>query len=80
MRDIDLEQPDAPRALPGDCPQQRPVEMPTRREVEQAFLDENRDDFLRYCSGLQDIVEDYLAENLIAFQDFQWENWRRIGF
>ena len=80
MRDIDLEHPDITCAQSTGYPRQRPVEMPTRREVEQAFLEETQDDFFRFCRDLSDIVEEYLAENQIAFQDFQWETWGLIEY
>ena len=61
-------------------PWRRSPTKPDRNTLVREFLRERKDDFFRYCLGISEVVDDFLEENRDDFQDWQWDNYRDVGW
>ncbi len=80
MRDMEIQHPDITQAERTGYPFRMFPAKPDRATTVRMFMEENRYDFFLYCMGLSDVIEDYLEKNCQEFQDWQWDNYRDVGW
>lgn len=78
--DRDLQHPDIMEAERTGFPRRTFPPIPIEWEAKKSFIRENEQDFLDYCMGCSELVEDYVFEHHDDFQDWQYENYREVAY
>lgn len=80
MRDRDIQHPDITAAELTGYPRRFLPELPDHETLAREFILDKGDDFFEWCMGKADLVEDYLCECRAEYQDWQYNNYRAIGW
>lgn len=80
MDERNIQHPDITAAERTGYPRRTFPPMPMMGTAYELYIKDNEQDFLDYCLGRLELVEDYIFSRHSDFQDWQYENYREVAY